>query len=204
MQEDLRRVVLPRATERLTGFLARLCRTGGEQGLRGLVDSDSWKITGSRSVPATPTSTAAAAPPGDSATSPTVLVSPPLRKDPGAGTATPRPSPRPPPPPPRKPAAVEIPMAELPKVAIEHTVVAPADAAALEAPPARESETTDRIRKPGRPVARPRLSGRALWGAFGFGALGSGLFLAALVTRAVVDHSPAPRLPRTPLASPRP
>ena len=76
MQEDLRRIVLPRSPERLTGFLARLFRPGLEDGQRAAVDSDSWKITGSRNAPATPPSTSAAlaAPGGDSATSPTLVV----------------------------------------------------------------------------------------------------------------------------------
>src|SRR4051812_11239162 len=125
MQEDLRRIVLPRASERLAGFLARLFRSSIEDRHRPVVDSDSWKITASRNAPSTPpsTSTAAAALPGDSATSPTLLVSAPLPKEPGPRIATPRPSPPPPPPPPRKPVAVEIPMAELPKLAVDHTVV---------------------------------------------------------------------------------
>ena len=94
MQEDLRRIVLPRASERMTGFLTRLFRSPVEDGNRPPVDSDSLKITGSRNAPATPPSTSAASP-GDSATSRTLLVSGPVRKDAGVRITTPRPSPRP-------------------------------------------------------------------------------------------------------------
>jgi eukaryotic-like serine/threonine-protein kinase len=220
MQEDLRRIVLPRAPERLTGFLARLFRSGVEEGQRAAVDSDSWKITGSRNAPATPPSTSAAlaAPADDSATSPTLLVAGPARKDPGVRSLTPRPSPRPPPPPPKKPAALEAASAadpaarEAPAVdtvlqpaadarAAQDTVVAAIHAVPPEeAAPALDGETTDRIRKPARPVAKPRTSGRALWVAFGGGVLASVLLLAALVAWAVVDGSPVPKLRRTSLA----
>jgi serine/threonine protein kinase len=46
MQEDLRRIVLPRAPERLSAFLARLFRSPEGVEEKGLRDSDSWKITG--------------------------------------------------------------------------------------------------------------------------------------------------------------
>jgi len=203
MQEDLRRIVLPRASERLTGFLARLFRPGVEDGQRAAVDSDSWKITGSRNAPATPpsTSSALAAPGGDSATSPTLLVSYPVGEDPGTRIATPRPSPRPPPPPPRTPAAAETTATEAPPVALQDTIVAAVDVVALEAAPALPAETTDRIRKTAPPAATSRLSGRALWVAFGGGVFASVLLLAALVAWAVVADSPAPRLRRTALAA---
>src|SRR4051812_24578936 len=117
MQEDLRRIVLPRAPERLTAFLARLfrARAGDEQ--KAIVDSDSWKITGSRDAPTTPPSTALANA-GDLAGASIVVVNGTTRKGPAARGASPRPSPRPPPPPPRKPgtgepAAVEVPAGEV-------------------------------------------------------------------------------------------
>jgi len=201
MQEDLRRIVLPRGSERLTGFLARLYRSGVEGG-RALVDSDSLKITGSR-APATPPSTSAAlSPAADSATSPTLLVSAPARKDPGARIATPRPSPRPPPPPPRKPAGAAVAPAapEAPPVEVQETVVASAREAAPEAAPASVGQTTDRIKKPVRPARKQRVSGRALWAAFAAGVFASVLLLGGLVAWAVVDDSPAPRLRHTAIA----
>ena len=200
MQEDLRRIVLPRASERMTGFLTRLFRSPVEDGNRPPVDSDSLKITGSRNAPATPpsTSSALAAPGGDSATSPTLLVSYPVGKDPGTRIATPRPSPRPPPPPPKKPAALDTAVAEQPPIAVQDRVVAAIEPAPVEAASASGGETTDRIRKPAAVAARRRrLSGRGLWVAFGGGVFASVLLLGALATWAVVDHSPVPKLRRT-------
>jgi len=215
MQEDLRRIVLPRASERLTGFLARLFRPGVEERQRADVDSDSWKITGSRNVPATPPSTSAvlAAPGDDSTTAPTLVVAAPSRKDVGVRSMTPRPSPRPPPPPPpKKPAVRDAPVPGLPAVdafvqpppdarAAQETVVASLDAIPPETAPALEGESTDRMRRQVRSAARPRLSGRALWVVFGGGVAASALFLAVLVAWAVIDDSPAPRLRRTALVA---
>ncbi|TMA22734.1 MAG: serine/threonine protein kinase [Deltaproteobacteria bacterium] len=197
MQEDLRRIVLPRASERMTGFLTRLFRSPVEDGNRPPVDSDSLKITGSRNAPATPPSTSAASP-GDSATSRTLLVSGPVRKDAGVRITTPRPSPRPPPPPPKKPAALDTAVAEQPPIAVQDRVVAAIEPAPVEAASASGGETTDRIRKPAAVAARRRrLSGRGLWVAFGGGVFASVLLLGALATWAVVDHSPVPKLRRT-------
>ena len=202
MQEDLRRIVLPRTSERLTGFLARLFRSGLEGG-RAPVDSDSWKITGTRNAPSTPRSISAAlSPAADSATSPTLLVSTPARKDSGARITTPRPSPRPPPPPPRKPAetAVAAVVPEAPPAEVQDTVVAAIEEAAPEVAARREGETTDRIKKPAARAGKSRLSGRALWTAFAAGVFASVLLLGGLVAWAVIDDSPAPRLRRTAIA----
>src|SRR5437763_1811290 len=196
MQEDLRRIVLPRASERMTGFLTRLFRSPVEDGNRPPVDSDSLKITGSRNAPATPPSTSAASP-GDSATSRTLLVSGPVRKDAGVRITTPRPSPRPPPPPPKKPAALDTAVAEQPPIAVQDRVVAAIEPAPVEAASASGGETTDRIRKPAAVAARRRrLSGRGLWVAFGGGVFASVLLLGALATWAVVDPSPVATLRR--------
>jgi len=181
----------------MTGFLTRLFRSPVEDGNRPPVDSDSLKITGSRNAPATPPSTSAASP-GDSATSRTLLVSGPVRKDAGVRITTPRPSPRPPPPPPKKPAALDTAVAEQPPIAVQDRVVAAIEPAPVEAASASGGETTDRIRKPAAVAARRRrLSGRGLWVAFGGGVFASVLLLGALATWAVVDHSPVPKLRRT-------
>jgi serine/threonine protein kinase len=214
MQEDLRRIVLPRSSERLTGYLARLFRTGIEERQKAAVDSDSWKITGSRNAPATPPSTAAlAAPRDDSGTAPTQVTAAPSWKDAGVRSMTPRPSPRPPPPPPRKPAVRDARVAEVAAVdalvertpdagVAQETVVASIDAIPSETAPALEGESTDRIRRSSvRPAARRRLPGRALWVAFGGGVAASALLLAVLVSWAVVDDSRPPRLRRTALAA---
>src|SRR4051812_46198961 len=147
MQEDLRRIVLPRAPERLSAFLARLFRSPPSGEEKALRDSDSWKITGSR-APSTPPKSAALysdaaacwpprlatqakpAPPAsaDASDSPTVLVSSPPKRDPGArGTA--RPSPRPPPPPPpKKPVTGELARTEAPRAVVAEAAP-PADTA---------------------------------------------------------------------------
>ncbi|MFL5453199.1 MAG: protein kinase domain-containing protein [Myxococcales bacterium] len=235
MQEDLRRIVLPRAPERLSAFLARLFRSPPSGEEKALRDSDSWKITGSR-APSTPPKSAALysdaaaywpprlatqakpAPPAsaDASDSPTVLVSSPPKRDPGArGTA--RPSPRPPPPPPKKPVTGELARTEAPRAVVAEaappadTALQPssvpeqpaplADASATgEAAPPPDGEVTDRIRRGSRAVPRRRLSGQALWMAFGGGVLLSALAICGMVAWGMMDDQPAPRLRRTLLA----
>jgi serine/threonine protein kinase len=219
MQEDLRRIVLPRAPERLSAFLARLFRPGqgGEQ--KPVRDSDSWKITGSRSPSTPPSRTALEA---AAAISPTLLVSTPPASQPVARGTSSRPWPKPPPPPPKRPAspstgtgtpppvmsqessaheAAPAPIAT--EIAAAPTVepvlavpAAPAPVAA--AAPPRAGPVTDRIRKG--PLRRPRWSARALWIAFGGGVFLAVLAIAALVVSGSVDDRPAPRLRRTLLA----
>jgi serine/threonine protein kinase len=220
MQEDLRRIVLPRAPERLSAFLARLFRSLENGEAKGLRDSDSWKITGSRNAPSTPPKSPALAASADvSDNSQTVLVSSLPKKDPGArGTA--RPSPRPPPPPPKKPVTGELARAEVLPAARAvvpdapppaDTVLRPAPAAEQappledrpaigEAAPAPDGEVTDRIQRGPRVVPQQRLSGQALWMAFGGGVFLSALAISGLVAWGTVDDQPAPRLRRTLLA----
>src|SRR4051812_34982468 len=215
MQEDLRRIVLPRAPERLSAFLARLFRSPPSGEEKALRDSDSWKITGSR-APSTPPKSAALAASADASDSPTVLVSTPPKRDPGArGTA--RPSPRPPPPPPKKPVTGELSRTEAPRAVVAEaappadTALQPAsvpeqpaplaDASATgEAAPPPDGEVTDRIRRSSRAVPRRRLSGQALWMAFGGGVLLSALAICGMVAWGMMDDQPAPRLRRTLLA----
>src|SRR4051812_39821345 len=216
MQEDLRRIVLPRAPERLSAFLARLFRSPGSGEEKGLRDSDSWKITGSRNAPSTPPKSPAFAASVDASDSPTVLVSSPPKRDPGArGTA--RPSPRPPPPPPKKPVTGELSRTEAPRAVVAEaappadTALQPAsvpeqpaplaDASATgEAAPPPDGDVTDRIRRGSRAVPRRRLSGQALWMAFGGGVLLSALALCGMVAWGMMDDQPGPRLRRTLLA----
>jgi hypothetical protein len=125
---------------------------------------------------------------------------------------TPRPSPRPPPPPPKNPAVREACVPEVPAAgafaqpapdarAAQGTVVASIDAIPPETAGVLEGESTDRIIRQVRAAARPWLSGRAQWIAFGGGVAASALLLAVLVAWAVVDDSRAPRLRRTALVA---
>ncbi|MFL5412134.1 MAG: hypothetical protein ACJ79D_12225, partial [Myxococcales bacterium] len=76
-----------------------------------------------------------------------------------------------------------------------------ADARATgEAAPAPDGEVTDRIRRGSRAVPRRRLSGQALWMAFGGGVLLSALAICGMVAWGMMDDQPAPRLRRTLLA----
>jgi serine/threonine protein kinase len=116
MQDDLRRVVLPRPPERLGQFMARIFRQQLEEEQKMLMDSDSMKLSGgaqkrtpSKPVPAhTPSrATPARSSPAESPAGGTLVLPPsagPARKPAPPSTPAPRRAP-PPAPPPRQQGA---------------------------------------------------------------------------------------------------
>jgi serine/threonine protein kinase len=110
MQDDLRRIVLPRPPERLGQFMARIFRAQLEEEQKMLMDSDSMKLTtsGPKKTPArpapatTPPKPAPAAKPAEGGGATEMLQAPP-RKAPSVGKPpppriAPRPAPAGPPP----------------------------------------------------------------------------------------------------------
>ena len=118
MQDDLRRVVLPRPPERLNQLMTRIFRAQLEEEQKMIQDSDSLKLTGSaaKRTPAKPSPAAKPAvvttmPEGQPPEGATMMLPPnPNKKGasntparPVAAAPPPRPAPRPPPPAARKP-----------------------------------------------------------------------------------------------------
>ena len=141
MQDDLRRVVLPRPAERLGQFMSRLFRAQLEEEQQQLVDSDKVRAAGPKTTPARATPPRAAPPPSES----TVPVAPaggtvllPNARAPKAA-ATPARSARPAPPDTQPDSAGDT------LIDADDGPPPPSRAAADEAPGGASSRTSDRL-----------------------------------------------------------